>query len=278
MGGDDLNDGYFEFEQPILTKKRSIATAPSVNDDGGNKEGVSKKKNKRRKNSSEDDIDNKILVASPELQAQYLSKIYRKALLGIGATASDETAIDDLTDFEPDNFVSLPSFEFSKDGYAPYIREVVSSMKVLKKWTGRYKQGESRKDGKVRDGGSPMVIIICISARRCVEVLKEIATLKIRVAKLFAKHMSLDDQKRMLSEDCPPIAVGTPARLLKLAEEERALLLDRTEVVVLDMKQNVKNFNVCTLPETSVDLAKFIFKTVRPKMEQRKKELRFGMF
>ena len=48
---------------------------------------------------------------------------------------------------------------------------------------------------------SPMIIIITLSAKRAVELMKQLSsTLKLPILKLFAKHMSLEEQVRLLSQ------------------------------------------------------------------------------
>lgn len=109
----------------------------------------------------------------------------------------------------------------------------LSSNKKLKNWKYPY---------------SPMIIIITLSAIRAVELMKQLSsTLKLPMLKLFAKHMSLEEQVRLLSQGFGKkknidnkqttknlsssssskkgskasggyysLAVGTPGRLLKL--------------------------------------------------------------
>jgi hypothetical protein len=98
---------------------------------------------------------------------------------------------------------------------------------------------------------SPMIIVITLSAIRAVELMKQLSsTIKLPMLKLFAKHMSLEDQVRLLSQGFGKkknidnkqttknlsssssskkgskgsggyysLAVGTPGRLLKLLRE-----------------------------------------------------------
>ena len=61
----------------------------------------------------------------------------------------------------------------------------LSSNKKLKNWKYPY---------------SPMIIVITLSAIRAVELMKQLSsTLKLPMLKLFAKHMSLEEQVRLLS-------------------------------------------------------------------------------
>jgi len=104
----------------------------------------------------------------------------------------------------------------------------VNSIKKLKKW---------------KSMGSPGVILVCISARRAVAVLQEIASLKVRVAKLFPKNGSLKDQQKLLQQSQICMAVGTPARLAALTETG-SLSLEHTRLLVFDMHLSNKAFSV----------------------------------
>ena len=123
--------------------------------------------------------------------------------------------------------------------------------------------------------GSPMVVIVCISARRAVAVLKDLSGLKIRCGKFFAKHLSMEEQKEMLKKQSFAIAVGTPNRLKALCEPEHgggkaAMYLGKTNLVLLDSHANQKGFTVCTLPDTAPDTFDFIKERVLPQVIIRK--------
>ena len=139
-----------------------------------------------------------------------------------------------------------------------------------------------------------MVIIVCISARRAVQILKQLSPLNVRAAKLFAKHMDLDEQITMLRTNSFGIAVGTPNRLLKLIESgdtissdsddsdgpaaaSGALSLDGTELLVIDNHEDSKAFTVCTMNDTAPDLMQFLHKAVVPQLRKRK-TLKIAMF
>ncbi|RYG56767.1 hypothetical protein EON66_02070 [archaeon] len=59
-----------------------------------------------------------------------------------------------------------------------------------------------------RPAAAPAVIIITTSARRAADMLKPLAVFKTRIAKLFAKHLSVDEQKAILAGPPVTIAVG----------------------------------------------------------------------
>jgi hypothetical protein len=99
---------------------------------------------------------------------------------------------------------------------------------------------------------SPQILIISSSAKRSCAILQLLKPLKVRIAKLFSKNMSVSEQVAMLSSP-HPVAVGTPSRLLKLAEEG-ALKMDDTRLVIMDMKEDKKGFSVLTLRDCQRDL------------------------
>ena len=140
-----------------------------------------------------------------------------------------------------------------------FLKEQYSSCKKLKNW----KHNQSFK-----------IVIVCISARRAVSILKQIGPMKISMAKLFPKHMSLSLQKEALEKNNYGIAIGTPNRLLKLWQDG-AFHLKKTDFIVMDCWKDAKDFTVCTLKDTSPDLMKFIEGAVLPEMERRK-ELKFA--
>ena len=123
-----------------------------------------------------------------------------------------------------------------------------------------------------------LVLIICSSARRAVALLKDIDSLHVRISKLFAKHMDMEDQIKMLEENAYAIAVGTPNRLLKLHHESGgvggnngsgALHFRQTELVIVDSWEDSKGFTVCTLNDTAPDLMKLMDSAIIPQMKQR---------
>jgi len=61
--------------------------------------------------------------------------------------------------------------------------------------------------------------------------------------KLFARHISLEDQEKALSTQDVRICVGTPNRLLKLCERG-ALNVERLRLCVLDLGRDAKDFNL----------------------------------
>ena len=128
------------------------------------------------------------------------------------------------------------------------------------------------------------------------ELLQQLSFLKLPVAKLFAKHMSVGDQVDLLNGDggggkgkksgrCFPIGVGTPGRLLTLLRHGReangkpgALRLDHTELIVIDCHEDSKGFNVTTLKDTVPELMQFMKEGVVGELERRKDKIKVALF
>ncbi|XP_020571426.1 protein CMSS1 [Phalaenopsis equestris] len=121
--------------------------------------------------------------------------------------------------------------------------------------------GESWKevlcDGNLFEGtiepGSPAVLIISVSALSSLELLRglKVYTKNCRPAKLFAKHMKVEEQIELLRSRVN-IASGTPSRIKKLIDMD-ALMLSRLAIIVLDIRRDVKGYSLLTLPQVSAE-------------------------
>lgn len=239
-------------EKSLLVKRIS-----SHLDDEDEPSGITKKKKLNPKNLLLE-AGRGISKESPDVQAQFLWACFTNALKIRGEEVPDSKFAPNCFTVakQNENNISSSKYDISM---AKFLKSgVLSSAKRLKKW---------------KHNKSPMVLIICASAKRAVSILKEISTLNVRAAKLFSKHMSIADQTTMLENNNYSIAVGTPNRLLKLIEEnedeQAALTLDQTELVVIDCFEDAKRFTVCTLNDTAPDLMMFIKEAVIPQFEQR---------
>lgn len=103
-------------------------------------------------------------------------------------------------------------------------------------------------EGKV-NAGCPAVLIVSCSALRCIHLLRGFRSItkQCYAAKLFSKHMKLEEQISLLKNRVN-IASGTPSRIKKLIDAE-ALGLSRLQVLVLDLHPDVKGYSLFTLPQ-----------------------------
>ncbi|KAJ3697359.1 hypothetical protein LUZ61_001064 [Rhynchospora tenuis] len=118
-------------------------------------------------------------------------------------------------------------------------------------WKKELREGKELED----DGqaGSPALLVISTSALRSLELIRGLKpfTKDCRPAKLFAKHLKVEEQVNLLKARVN-IAAGTPSRIKKLIDME-ALSLTRLKLVVLDMQRDAKAFSLFTLPQVSTE-------------------------
>ena len=104
---------------------------------------------------------------------------------------------------------------------------------------------------------SPVVVIVCMSAIRAIEVIKEECKSfhpLCKIGKLFAKHFSVEEQRTYLGENEVRVAVGTPHRLSALMADG-SISLSHLKLVILDVKPDAKGRNLVESNDTSRDLS-----------------------
>lgn len=119
-------------------------------------------------------------------------------------------------------------------------------------------------DWQSLDSQQPSVLIVSASAIRCVELLKYLPNVRKQctIAKLFAKHMKLPEQKAFLASHRCPVAVGTPARLLKLGQEpEKPIEFSQVTSIVIDTHRDGKDRTVFDVPEIRKELVELLCRT-----------------
>lgn len=295
MGGDDLgsddeflgggvvvdDDSDNDFKYPTTTKQQSVLKASTVvivvPDE--------KEKNKKRVRGEENEATTSGATASKSKKKKSPHKVLLEAARSIEEESAEQQAAFTWTalihnhrmrtgkdggEISGDDGSSIPKpkleahhFKTSSKTSCTFesrLRDCVPSMKQLKTW--KHKK-------------SPMVLVVCISARRAVEILKDIKPFKVRAAKLFAKHMQVSQQEEMLNQSPFPMAVGTPHRLQVLCEQ-KALSLEHTKLIVLDAHKDAKNFTVCTLPDTAPHCMEFLKDHVLPELRKRPKECKLA--
>ena len=324
MGGDDLaSDDEYLFDSD---KKLSSKAISSSDDDASFAKEEVAPSTKKRKSSGNGKVNDSSIPSSkkrnksnmpptsksnlmihagrgialdePDAQATFFGTCYSHAVkMTFGA--SEEKNPDDIEEKKPnpEHFVFQPhhfcantntdDVEKRHSNLSVYLKQsnVIPSMKRLKNW---------------KHNHSPMIIIISLSARRCVELQKQLSFLKLPVAKLFAKHMSVDEQVEMLKGGksgkggegggkkkgkCYGIGVGTPGRLLTLLRHGNegggslgALRLNHTEVVIIDCHEDAKGFNVVTLKDTAKELMEFTKEGVVGELAKRKDKIKLALF
>ncbi|CAI5655587.1 unnamed protein product [Oreochromis niloticus] len=82
---------------------------------------------------------------------------------------------------------------------------------------------------------SVVLLVVCSSALRTIELIKQLTSFKgeAKAVKLFAKHIKIEEQVKLLQKGISHIGVGTPGRISALIERE-GLSLQALRYLVLD--------------------------------------------
>ncbi|KAH0676645.1 hypothetical protein KY285_024446 [Solanum tuberosum] len=152
-----------------------------------------------------------------------------------------------LSSLELDSFTETCMLELNPD-HAQISSALADHMKVAFGPSWKESLCEKEIDEKI-DPGQPALLVISLSALRSLDLLRELRPLtsECRAAKLFSKHMKIEEQASALKNRVN-IASGTPSRIKKLIDVE-ALGLYRLAVIVLDMKTDTKGYSLLTLPQ-----------------------------
>jgi hypothetical protein len=102
---------------------------------------------------------------------------------------------------------------------------------------------------------SKMHLVITSSAVRACDIIKRFVPHidpKRKCAKLFSKHMKIEDQVQFLkTQDCH-FGVGTPSRIMQLFANG-ALSVSSIASIIIDVKPDPKSFSVLTQLDTQKD-------------------------
>ncbi|CAN9497548.1 unnamed protein product [Ophioblennius macclurei] len=107
---------------------------------------------------------------------------------------------------------------------------------------------------------SLVLLVVCSSALRAIELIKQLTSFKgdAKVIKLFAKHIKIEEQAKLLQKGITHVGVGTPGRIGALIEKE-ALNLQALKYVVLDWNwRDVKLRRMVDIPEIKLDFMKLL--------------------
>ena len=122
---------------------------------------------------------------------------------------------------------------------------------------------------------SPRAVIFCLSARRSVAILKDLAPMRLRIAKLFPKQGTIGEQARQLEMTEFSLAVGTPHRIKELVDR-KSLTLKNTQLLGLDTFLNSKNQSVYTLHDTAPFLKAILKDHAQAVCNMKEKKLKIG--
>lgn len=222
-----------EVEGEEVDENRRLSSKRQIDADNGSSPNQARRKRQRKENNELRRLGVEIREESKESQANLLSKFSSTKKFLAGHVAVSESS--------------------DAPGMMKRIQGIISKKKLK----------------SFNQKRSPLVVIICISARRAVEVLKELAPFNVRAAKLFAKHMDIEEQKKQLESSNFGLAVGTPHRIAALVRQG-AITFEHTRLVVLDTFRNTKDYAVYTLPDTVAHTRELLNDYIHPQCGRRK--------
>ncbi|KAK9858025.1 hypothetical protein WJX84_000888 [Apatococcus fuscideae] len=104
----------------------------------------------------------------------------------------------------------------------------------------------------------PSVLIVSASAPRANDLAKLLPNINkaCKVSKLYAKHFKIEQQRAAMRLQGFFAAVGSPNRLLKLADLGD-LHLEQLKMLMIDVQLDAKQRTILDIPETRTDFWKF---------------------
>ncbi|KAL3969744.1 discs, large-associated protein 1 [Sarotherodon galilaeus] len=125
---------------------------------------------------------------------------------------------------------------------------------------------------------SVVLLVVCSSALRTIELIKQLTSFKgeAKAVKLFAKHIKIEEQVKLLQKGISHIGVGTPGRISALIERE-GLSLQALRYLVLDWNwRDQKLRRMVDIPEIKQDLMKLLESGVLARCKEDK--VKIGLF
>ncbi|XP_026860960.2 protein CMSS1 isoform X2 [Electrophorus electricus] len=107
---------------------------------------------------------------------------------------------------------------------------------------------------------SVLLLIVCGSALRTIELIKQLTTFKgqAKVLKLFARHIKVEEHMKLLSKGVTHIGVGTPGRVSVLIEKE-GLHLQALRYLVFDWNyRDRKQRKMVDIPEVKGEFVRLM--------------------
>mmetsp|Transcript_28534 Transcript_28534/g.77235 ORF Transcript_28534/g.77235 Transcript_28534/m.77235 type:complete len:315 (-) Transcript_28534:175-1119(-) len=274
-GNDNDTDNQRQQHPQKQGKKRQRGSGSGGSNENEDESGVSKettkasasgtKQSKKRRGPLET-LGVKIRLESTESKAEILSKFAGADFCGSHiAKLSSANTYDVDSNVDSDNFMDRLMCLVSK-------KQLKNNNKKQNK---KSKQKQQQQRQQQQQQRSPRAIVCCLSARRSVAVLKDLAPMKLRVAKLFPKQGTIGEQARQLETTDFALAVGTPHRIKELIDGG-SLTLENTRLLGLDTFLNPKNQSVYTLHDTAPFLKSILKEHAEPICRDGTKDLKIG--
>ncbi|KAG0172133.1 cms1 ribosomal small subunit [Apophysomyces sp. BC1034] len=262
QSADSLDDDFY-LEEDVFSETEEVAVEDTAALAVGKKRKAELKKDKKKKKKtrqSEDPYGHmNIWTESVATQYAYVADRQKKALPKLSTVEHEEQALVEEAFVNNEKFTS----EHVLDALPNYIKFGVAAHKKLAK--------------APTELASPVALVITHSAVRAVDLVRALKEFNetAKVAKLFAKHMKIEEQIYYLEKQPLHLGVGTPNRIKALVDQGH-LRLDRLELVVVDTERNAKRFNIFDNDTVRGDLFSFLGSHVADRM--RKNQTKLGLF
>ncbi|KAI1105992.1 U3-containing 90S pre-ribosomal complex subunit-domain containing protein [Jackrogersella minutella] len=187
-------------------------------------------------------VNKKISLIDSLLLADHLAKKIRRF-----GTELSPVELSQL-DISPNCIADTTSF--------PKQRTLENLPEFLEQFTDPKKLGEAPKEN-----GSPHTLIVTGAGLRAADLVRSVRKYQTKnssIAKLFAKHIKIEESVQFLEKHRTGIAVGTPVRLSDLVDKS-SLKLDNLKRLVIDASHiDQKKRGIMDMKETMIPLARWL--------------------
>uniref|UniRef100_A0A3Q1CFG0 Cms1 ribosomal small subunit homolog n=1 Tax=Amphiprion ocellaris TaxID=80972 RepID=A0A3Q1CFG0_AMPOC len=250
--GDDLGDDWWENEgnsdaseaEEETEQEHQPAEKPEKKPEKRKRVAEKAVKAKKKKNEQKEHVT----PAKKENEDEKSSKPKRKRKKK--KTITDVLASSEPKPGSPADMQALVTQYFSDK--RSVIEQEELKLQICPKWAKIQKQHAEK--------SSVVLLIVCSSALRTIELIKQLTTFRgeAKAIKLFAKHIKVEEQVKLLQKGITHIGVGTPGRISALIEKE-GLNLQALKYLVLDWNwRDQKLRRMVDIPEIKVDLMKLL--------------------
>ncbi|KAL0085673.1 U3-containing 90S pre-ribosomal complex subunit-domain containing protein [Phycomyces blakesleeanus] len=219
-----------------------------------------KKAKKKKTRVTKDPYLNLNVHSEPiDVQHKYMVDRHQRAMPDLTAVELEEKELPEKSFVDNQKF----KHEHTLEALPNYIKFGVAGHKKLSK--------------KPTELASPVALVLTHSAVRAVDLVRALKEFNetAKIAKLFAKHLKVEEQVIFLEKYPIHIGVGTPNRINTLLEQGH-LKLDRLELVIVDTERNAKRFNILDNDAVRGDIFSFLGNYISPRMKEGKTKL--GLF
>ncbi|GIZ38084.1 hypothetical protein CKM354_000151000 [Cercospora kikuchii] len=259
QAGVPLIEPISDSDSPAPAKSKSNKRKRETEDDAEAKKAARKA---RRKAKKPQDIDDSTLDAEKGINtaiAQMDSRLMADHIAQRTKRFQPDLSLVEAEDWRLSESSIADSTSFEKYRVTANLPEFLEHFAVKKSG----KKG-SKGDGvswSPKEKGSPHTLVVTGAGLRAADLtraLRKFQTKDAKVAKLFAKHIKMEEAVQQLKKDRINIGVGTPQRIMDLLDDGAlsAIKLDRIVVDVSHIDQ--KKRGVLDMKELQIPLVKLL--------------------